>query len=212
MAGTGRSAQAQLVAARRKQILAAALRVFSEQGFHRATVREVARAAGVADGTIYIYFANKTELLLGLLDQLNETAERDVQLAAGSEGDFRAFFASYLRQRMMILWPNARVFQAVLPELLANAELRDLYFRQVIAPTTAVAERYLAAEMDRGRMRPMDVALTVRAIAGTVFGLLILQLLGDTEIAARWEELPDVLATLLLDGLLAESSEYRDSL
>jgi AcrR family transcriptional regulator len=207
MADTRGSSQERLVATRRKQILAAALHVFSKQGFHRATVRDVARAAGVADGTIYIYFANKTELLLGLLDQLNETSERDVQLAAGSEGDFRAFFASYLRQRMMILWPNARVFQAVLPELLANAELRDLYFGQVIAPTTAVAERYLGAEMARGRMRPMDVALTVRAIAGTVFGLLILQLLGDAEIAARWEELPDMLATLLLDGLLAESGE-----
>src|SRR5690348_11182547 len=120
MADRRGSSQEQLVATRRKQILAAALHVFSEQGFHRATVKDVARAAGVADGTIYIYFANKTELLLGLLDQLNETAERDVQLAAGSEGDFRAFFASYLRQRMMILWPNARVFQAVLPELLAN--------------------------------------------------------------------------------------------
>jgi len=198
------SAQEKLVATRRGQILDAALRVFSEQGFHRTTVRDVARAAGVADGTIYIYFANKTELLVGLLDRLNETAQRNEQLAASSAGDFRTFFAAYLRQRMMILWPNARVFQAVLPELLANAELRDLYFRQVLAPTTAVAERFFAAEMERGRMRRMDIPLTVRAIASTVFGLLVLQLLGDAEIATRWEELPDVLTTLLLDGLDAE--------
>ncbi len=202
-------AQGQLVVARRRQILDAALAVFSEKGFHRATVRDVARAAGVADGTIYIYFANKTELLLGLLDQLNETAQRGAQLAAGGDADFRAFFAAYLRQRMAMLWPNARVFQAVLPELLTNAELRDLYFRQVLAPTTALAERYFAAEMERGRMRRMDVSLAVRAIAGTVFGLLVLQLLGDAEIAARWEELPDLLTTLLLDGLQVEKESQQ---
>ncbi len=202
-------AQGQLVVARRRQILDAALAVFSEKGFHRATVRDVARAAGVADGTIYIYFANKTELLLGLLDQLNETAQRGAQLAAGNDADFRAFFTAYLRQRMAMLWPNARVFQAVLPELLTNAELRDLYFRQVLAPTTALAERYFAAEMERGRMRRMDVSLAVRAIAGTVFGLLVLQLLGDAEIAARWEELPDLLTTLLLDGLQVEKESQQ---
>ena len=204
MADSEGSAQKQLVAARRGQILDAALLVFSEQGFHRATVRDVARAAGVADGTIYIYFANKTELLLGLLDQLNETDQRGTQLAVSGEADFHTFFADYLRQRMTLLWPNARVFQAVLPELLTNAELRDLYFLQVLAPTTALAERFFAAEMARGRMRRLDVPLTVRAVAGTVFGLLVLQLLGDTEIAARWEQLPELLTTLLLDGLQTE--------
>jgi hypothetical protein len=127
---------------------------------------------------------------------------RDAQLAAGNEGDFRAFFAGYLRQRMTILWPNTRVFQAMLPELLASAELRGLYVGQAIAPTTAIAERFFAAEMGHGRMRPMDVTLTVRAVAGTVFGLLILQLLGDAELAACWEVPPDILTTLLLDGLL----------
>jgi TetR/AcrR family fatty acid metabolism transcriptional regulator len=54
MRDTGGPAQEQLAAARRSQILDAALRVFSEQGFHQATVREVTRAAGVADGTIYL--------------------------------------------------------------------------------------------------------------------------------------------------------------
>jgi TetR/AcrR family fatty acid metabolism transcriptional regulator len=55
VAGTGKVRDL-LVAARREQILGAATRVFADKGFSRATTREVARAAGVSEGTIYNYF------------------------------------------------------------------------------------------------------------------------------------------------------------
>ena len=64
-----------------------------------------------------------------------------------------------------------------------------------------VAEHYFLAQMEEGQLRKVDVPLAVHAIAGTVFGLLMTQLLGDELIAARWEELPEVLTTLMFDGL-----------
>ncbi len=45
-------------------ILEAAIKVFAEQGFHQATVSQIAREAGVADGTIYLYFKNKEDILV----------------------------------------------------------------------------------------------------------------------------------------------------
>ncbi|HLZ55334.1 MAG TPA: TetR/AcrR family transcriptional regulator [Ktedonosporobacter sp.] len=196
-----KSIQEMVIAARRNQILDAATQVFAEKGFHRATIKDIARVAGIADGTIYTYFASKTDVLLAILNRLNETTEREQQFSQGSEEDVRAFMRSYMRQRMELIWPNAEVFRAVLPEMLVNTELRDLYFQQVVAPTIEVGERYLRAQSEQGQMRDLDAALTVRAIAGVIFGLLILQLLGDEVIAQRWEELPDVLTTMLLDGL-----------
>ena len=190
-----------VAAARRKQILDAATKVFAEKGFHRATVKEIARVAGIADGTIYTYFASKTEVLLGILHRLNESTEREQQLTLEGEQDVRSFFTSYLRQRMALLWPNAEVFQAVLPEVLVNEELRDLYYQQVLVPTFTVAEHSFQAQSATGQIRSIDVPLTVRAIAGLLLGLLTLQLLGDEVIAQRWEELPEVLTTLLFDGL-----------
>ncbi len=190
-----------LITARRNQILDAATTVFAEKGFHRATIKDIARAAGIADGTIYTYFSSKTEVLLGILNRLNESTEREMQFALGSEQDVRAFFKAYVRQRISLIWPNAEVFRAVLPEMLVNAELRDLYYRQVLVPTFRVAEHYFLAQMEEGQLRKVDVPLAVRAIAGTVFGLLMIQLLGDELIAARWEELPEVLTTLMFDGL-----------
>jgi AcrR family transcriptional regulator len=201
MAHTPDPIQELVMAARRKQILDAATQVFAEKGFHRATIKDIARVAGIADGTIYTYFTSKTEVLLEILNRLNESAEREQQLMPESGQDMRSFFTSYLRQRMSLLWPNAEVFQAVLPEMLVNEELHELYYQQVLVPTFTVAEHYFQAQRAAGQVRSIDVSLTVRAIAGLLLGLLTLQLLGDEVITQRWEELPEVLTSLLFDGL-----------
>jgi AcrR family transcriptional regulator len=200
--------QAQLAAARRTQILDAATRVFASKGFNRATIREVARDAGVADGTIYNYFANKTDLLVGLLDRLNDTERRQASLARATEapfGDiadyFGAFFRAYVRERVEALWSNADLFRAVLPELLANPDLRARYHDEVIAPTMALGEAAFRSLVANGTMRDLEVTLTTRIVAGSVLGLMVLQLLGDETLAARWHELADALADLLLPGL-----------
>lgn len=131
-----------VLTARRNQILDAATQVFASKGFHRATIKDIARVASIADGTIYTYFASKTDVLLGILNRLNESAEREQQLNPQQQQDFRSFFTAYLRQRMSLFWPNAEVFQAVLPEMLANAELRDVYYQQVITPTFAISDSH----------------------------------------------------------------------
>ena len=52
---------------KREAIVEAAIEVFAQKGFHAARISDVARAAGVADGTIYLYFDNKEHLLLSLI-------------------------------------------------------------------------------------------------------------------------------------------------
>src|SRR5271165_5908544 len=53
---------------KRERILDAAVRVFAKKGFYATRVSEVAKAAGVADGTIYLYFKSKDELLVSLFE------------------------------------------------------------------------------------------------------------------------------------------------
>src|SRR5947209_3823254 len=77
---------------RRAQILAAASRVFARHGFHRATVRQVAQEAGIADGTVYLYFRSKRELLLALLGQLGLDALGD-PVVDGRWDDLPGFLA-----------------------------------------------------------------------------------------------------------------------
>jgi TetR/AcrR family fatty acid metabolism transcriptional regulator len=53
---------------KRRQILEAAVQVFAERGFYNARVSDVAALAGVADGTIYLYFKNKDDLLIHVFE------------------------------------------------------------------------------------------------------------------------------------------------
>ena len=196
--------QAQLIAARRSQILDAAARVFAEKGFHRATIRDISNEAGIADGTIYNYFENKTALLLGLLHRLNESDARqhhfDQALVQNSDVD--RFLRSYLRQRFEVFFhTGSDVFRATLSEILTNVELREVFRSQILEPTFAIAEQHLQEWADRGLIRMRDVRLSLRVIAGMTLGTIMLRLMGDPELEARWNDVPDLIADMLLAGI-----------
>ena len=69
----------------RERIVAAALRVFSERGFHRATMQDVVHESGLSVGAIYTYFSSKGELFLAGCDLTSEVglAELGDRLALG---------------------------------------------------------------------------------------------------------------------------------
>jgi AcrR family transcriptional regulator len=193
--------QQQLIQARQRQILTAAAQVFAEKGFHRATIRDIATAAGISDGTIYNYFENKDALLIGILDQLNETDERETHFEQGKQEDIQSFLTAYLRHRMEVMGPNIHVFRAILPEILTNDSLRHIYNERVIMPSMKLAEQFIASQMENGSLKQQDHVLVARAMAAQIFGFLMLHLLDDKVTQERWQELPDLLATMILEGL-----------
>jgi AcrR family transcriptional regulator len=194
--------QEQLIRVRREQILAAATNVFAEKGFQRATIRDVAKAAGIADGTIYNYFENKTALMMGILNQLNETDRRDDDLAMSGEMDLRTFFEGYIRQRYDYMSEEGLdILRAILPEVLVNPELREAYVAQIIAPTFKMGEKHFQRLVEMGKIRPLDVPLSMRVMSSTFLGLMILRIIGEPEVESRWDELPAIVATMLLDGM-----------
>jgi AcrR family transcriptional regulator len=212
MSGTNkdRARAEDLANVRRGQILDAATAIFAEKGFSRATIRDVARQAGLADGTIYIYFPSKTALLIGILDRMNESDAREQDLAADFMGDLQSFFAAYLNHRLSVIAPAYEMLRAVLPEVLVNADLRELYFQRVIAPTLAVGERFLQAQIQQGRMRALDAPLATRAMASLALGLLVLQMLGDDYLAKHSSDLGIQLAALLFEGIRPRGGERED--
>ncbi len=202
MAESGKGGmRAVLVSARREQILEAAIRVFADKGFRRATTREVAREAGVSEGTIYNYFEDKDELLIAIMDVLNETERRAEDFEEGLATDFGSLVEAYLHRRMDLIWENREVFRVLLSEMLVNAGLRERYIREVVEPTMRIGEENFRSRVKQGGTRATDAALATRVTAGAVLGLLVLGLLGDGEVASRWDEASGVLSGLLLNGL-----------
>src|SRR5215510_14834959 len=190
--------QAQLITARRNQILDAATKVFAQKGFHRATIRDVAKEAGVADGTIYNYFDNKTDLVLGILDRLNETSQRAGDFERATHSDPFEWMRDYMIQRSETIGPQGfEVFQVLISEMLLDEKLRKLYVERIMEPTMAVARKYYDQWIADGVVKPLDPALAMRVISGTFLGLIVLRLLGDVELQARWNETFEVLTEIV---------------
>jgi AcrR family transcriptional regulator len=202
--------QEHLIKVRKNQILDAATQVFAVKGFHRATIRDVAKAAGVADGTIYNYFENKTALLLGLLDRLNATEERELHFAQSIGMDVASFVRMYFKQRFKELSESGlEIFNVLLSEVLVNQELRETYYRQIVEPSFATATPYAESWLPPGTEQRIDPQLMLRMITGMGLGVLMLRLMGDSLIESRWDEVPDVLAELILHGIAPQHGDHH---
>ncbi|MGA2366751.1 MAG: TetR/AcrR family transcriptional regulator [Steroidobacteraceae bacterium] len=70
--------------ARRDQILAAALKCFSRDGFHQTTMSDIVRESGLSQGTLYLYFKSKDDLIAAIADDRHR---REAALNALAEGE-----------------------------------------------------------------------------------------------------------------------------
>jgi TetR/AcrR family fatty acid metabolism transcriptional regulator len=197
-------------AERRKQILLAAARVFADRGYAAATIEDIARAAHVAEGTIYNYFRSKEALLIHIPRYLaGPVLERlaalpDVESAEAAE---RALIA--MGEGMVhLLSTNIRfvkVFLSALPYLSRRA--REEYMRRLPMAAAGVLEAHLRRGMARGiYRRDVDPAVAGRALPGTIFMITLLQqvLLGRRMTAASYGPFVRETVSLFLHGALEQ--------
>lgn len=191
---------------RRAQILHAAATVFAEKGFHKATTKEIARVAGISEGTIYNYFAQKRDLLLGLLQSAGDMGMlADIQ--ASSAHDAKTYYIEDARLRLGLLRQSRHLWRAILPEVLVDAELRALFLEGLKQQYSPHVEAYLRERMAQGELAPIeDIPLTARVMLTIPMGLLLLMLLDDSLIDSEWDRVPQIMARLVYDGLKNKES------
>ena len=145
--------------------------------------------------------------MLGIFDRLNESDQRDEDFSKFSEVDFRSFMKAYLRHRLTVLQAgNFEVFRVVLSELMVNKELRELYCQKILEPTFSMAEAYFQQRTAQHIIKPINISLAMRAISGMVLGLIMEYIIGDQTLETKWDELPDFLTDMILDGLGRDKS------
>lgn len=168
-------------ALRRQHILEAATRTFAETGYQRTTIRDVAKAAGVGDGTVYKSFASKADLLLALLDPLAE--QMPPRLAEAED------MAVSLRRRWSDLTPEALdLLRTVLSEALVDRGVGDAFRVRVLDPAIEPLENALTgAGLD-------GAPLAARVATATFIGRAVLKILGDPVAANEGDAIPDRLA------------------
>jgi len=195
---------ANIVEDRREQIMDAALRVFAQKGFTRATNREIAREAGVTSGLIYHYFDSKDALLKTIIEQRSPLQMvRDLSpqmLAMPPEALLRLIVG-----QMLAIVEDERFVQLLrvyLPEAIYSPEVSSLGATS-IQEATRLLEEYFTAKMESGELRQENTGLSAQLVMGSVMSLVLRrQILHDPD-ALRYthEEIVDSIVRIALRGL-----------
>jgi AcrR family transcriptional regulator len=204
--GTRAERKERITEQRTRQILDAALTVFSRKGYGEATMPDIAREAGVAVGTIYNYYEGKRELLVSLLASYVSTQPFVRLLERTLETGDRAFVTAVIKERLDFGFENMDRFFFLMSEVQRDPVLRRLYAQEVLWPVLVLLEKYVESRATAGSFRPVDAGLVARALGGMMIGFLALcRIEGDD--GPCWEaphgELAAKMADLLLMGLQA---------
>ena len=109
-----------------QRITDAAVAVFAERGFHLARIRDIAQRAGVADGTIYLYFRNKEEILLSIFEEKMDLLLQGVQDALADLTDPSEQLRAFARFHFGQVERNQAVAEVLQVELrLSNKFLKE---------------------------------------------------------------------------------------
>ena len=164
------------------QILEAAVKVFARQGFHQSTVAQIAKEAGVADGTIYLYFKNKDDILVQFFSfrakQVFESFREEVDRAQNSLDKLRNLIhrhlAEFQRDR-----DGAIVYQVETHQnsRLAEAQIKEMsqMYRDIISEIVEQGQQEGAIRKD------LYVGLVKRFIIGAVDEVINTWLHSDGE-------------------------------
>ena len=199
-----------LVQERQAQILDAAARVFSEKGFDRATIRDVAQAAGVAEGSIYNYFKNKQDLLVRLPRHFMEPALNTFQdaLKGDAPPDPQTMLDFIAHNIVRVMTENREVVRILFTTLpVMDDDLRAKYTSDVPSFAFRMLETFIRAEQAKGVVRAdLDPAITARAFPSMMLMSIILQEIIQPPDLPRvgYDKLIPQFIEIFLHGVLAE--------
>jgi len=192
--------------ARRAQILEAAAQVFAQHGFRGATTRAIARAAGVAEGTIFRYFPTKRHLLLALFEAfVIRPIQQQLQTLETMEP--REWLEAFLVERLTAMRARLPLMQALYQEIRTDEAVRQMFVEQIARPFLEQVQALLAAALQR-RQRPFHPALILWAIWGALHGVTVFGMEMDPGLAALPpEQIARELTALFLWGLEGHPDE-----
>ena len=194
---------------RREQIIDAAMRVFAQKGFTRATNKDIAREAGITPGLIYYYFESKEAVLKAIIEQRSP-----LRLMATVSAEMLAMppetFLRFLIQQLLGIVESEQfigLVRVLLPEVMHDMHNAD---SQIVQTAQGAFQRiglflsnYLEAKIASGELRPFDVLSRTQLLISSVIGFVIRrQILRDpTVLVLTHEQIADVIATAIVNGL-----------
>ena len=152
-----------------RQIIEGAIEVIAENGFHASQVSKIAKKANVADGTIYLYFKNKEDILISVFKDKMGYFEQETMKAIQEHSSAKDKLATFIRMHYTLL--SASPYLAIVTQLelrQSNPELRHK-INDVLKDYLDIIDMIVKQGMEDGDMRKdIDSKLIRQMIFGTL--------------------------------------------
>lgn len=200
---------------RRLQILAVAVKLFSERGFRGTTTKEIAHAAGVSEAMVFRHFATKEELYAAILDHKacssGDSFEPEAMAAeAIARNDDYAVFESLALCALRHHEEDPQFQRLLLYSALEKHELAQMFFDQFVLRVYKFLGTYIRQRQLEGALIEMDPAVVVRSFIGMVMHHSLNNNLWDPTrrlLHLSNEEAAKHFTNILLNGITAKSDQ-----
>jgi AcrR family transcriptional regulator len=165
----------------RKQILDASLRLFSEKGFAKTSVRDIARRAGITDAAIYYHFASKRELFEALFEERGITsALGELEHATVGPNPVLVTLTNIAVNALRIMQRNKDFMKVLLSEAMSEDPIATEDYRMVTERWRNAEARILLEYIRRGELPKIDVDVAARQLVVLSVGSFMDELMaGD---------------------------------
>jgi TetR/AcrR family fatty acid metabolism transcriptional regulator len=186
---------------KRERILDAAERVFAARGFYQSRVSEIARDAGVADGTIYLYFKSKDDLLISLFESRMERVNQKMATALAEQDTPIGKLMALVRTHLGLVRDNPQLAEVLTIELRQSTKFMKEYANPRFGEFLKLVASVIAEGQERGELvTRVPAPHAARMIFGIIDELALAWLLGRGE-HFDLSEAADWVGMLVLDGL-----------
>jgi TetR/AcrR family fatty acid metabolism transcriptional regulator len=164
---------------KRVRILEAAEKAFARKGFYNARISEIAGEAGVADGTIYLYFKNKDDLLISWFEWRMEQVVADLEVAIAGASTAPARLAAFVEAHLAMVAANPSAAEVLTVELRQSTKFMKEYSAPMFKSFLRLLAGVIRDGQQAGELDPeIPAPLAARAIFGAIDELALAWLLG----------------------------------
>jgi AcrR family transcriptional regulator len=187
----------------KKRILQAAQKLFARSGYDGTTTRELATAAGVAEGTLFRHFDNKKAILIEVATEGWVELLTDLLTELSEMGSYKAV-AQVMRRRMLNIRENSDMMRVCFLEAQFHPDLRDRIQLEVIGKMSIVAEAFFETAMEKGVYRKMNPKIVAQVFLGmfAVAGFSQNTIMEPNASPQQMQEMAEGLADIFLNGVL----------
>ncbi len=198
------------VADKHEKIVQAAIRVFAQKGFFNARIAEIAREANVADGTIYLYFNNKYDILITIFEEEIGKIIAQVKQEIAAMDTPREKLEKFAQLHLNLVEENRDLAEVIQVELRQSSKFMKEYRNKKFAEYLNIISQIVRQGQSAGVFRP-DIMPGVfkRAFFGALdemsrFWVLSSRKKYSVNTAARQ------ISDFFLQGILMDVTESRE--